>query len=145
MNTINQLAVRETETRFEWAGEERIPGFSKEGIAENFPLKGPRSVYGATKLSAELILKEFNYSFDMPVMIAVSLACLPIFFTDHLIARWEGALFLGYYVAYTLYLILSASQHDSLPLYSNVMMAFVIPLTVVTLIVLTIRAWKQRR
>ena len=84
-------------------------------------------------------------SFDMPVMIAVSLACLPIFFTDHLIARWEGALFLSYYVAYTLYLILSASQHDSLPLYSNVMMAFVIPLTAVTLVVLTIRAWKQRR
>ena len=69
IDTINQLATRETETRFVWTGEERIPGFSKQGIAENFPLEGPRSIYGATKLSAELILKEFNYSYDMPVMI----------------------------------------------------------------------------
>ncbi len=36
-------------------------------------------------------------SFDIPVMIAVSVACLPILFTDHLVARWEGALFLLYY------------------------------------------------
>ncbi len=43
--------------------------------------------------------------FDIPVMIAV--ACLPVFFTGHVIARWEGVLFLGYYVAYTLYLILN--------------------------------------
>jgi cation:H+ antiporter len=33
--------------------------------------------------------------FDIPVMVAVSLACLPIFFTGSMIARWEGALFLG--------------------------------------------------
>ncbi len=84
-------------------------------------------------------------SFDMPVMIAVSVACLPIFFTDHLIARWEGALFLGYYVAYTVFLILQASRHAALPLFSNVMMAFVIPLTVITLLVLSIRALKILR
>lgn len=84
-------------------------------------------------------------SFDMPVMIAVSVACLPIFFTDHLIARWEGALFLGYYAVYTVFIILRASQHDALPVFSNVMMAFVIPLTVITLLVLSIRALKIRR
>ena len=84
-------------------------------------------------------------SFDMPVMIAVSVACLPIFFTDHLIARWEGALFLGYYVVYTVFIILRASQHDALPVFSNVMMAFVIPLTVITLLVLSIRALEIRR
>ena len=84
-------------------------------------------------------------SFDMPVMIAVSVACLPIFFTDHLIARWEGALFLGYYVVYTVFIILHASRHDALPVLSNIMMAFVIPLTVITLIVLSIRALKINR
>ena len=57
-------------------------------------------------------------SFDLPVMIAASLACLPIFFTDHLIARWEGILFLFYYVAYILYLMLRATQHDSLPVFN---------------------------
>ena len=84
-------------------------------------------------------------SFDIPVMIAVSVACLPILFTDHLVARWEGALFLLYYVAYTGYLILRASHHDSLPIFSGIMWAFVIPLTVITLAVLTMRAWKKQR
>ena len=84
-------------------------------------------------------------SFDLPVMIAVSVACLPIFFTDHLVARWEGVLFLGYYIAYVSYLVLSASHHDSLPIFSGIMLAFVIPLTVITLAVLTTRAWKKQR
>ena len=39
--------------------------------------------------------------FDIPFMIAVAVACLPIFFTGYRIARWEGAIFLAYYVAYT--------------------------------------------
>jgi len=77
--------------------------------------------------------------FDIPVMIAVALACLPIFATGHLIARWEGALFLGYYAAYLLYVILAATQHDALPEFSAAMLGFVLPLTAVTLIVLLAR------
>jgi cation:H+ antiporter len=79
------------------------------------------------------------FSFDIPVMIAAAVACLPIFFSGRIIARWEGALFLGYYIAYTLYLILSATQHDALPLFSQTMLWFVIPLTLVTFIVLAVR------
>lgn len=78
--------------------------------------------------------------FDLLVMIAVAVACLPIFFTGHLIARWEGALFLAYYAAYTLYLILDAGGHDALPLYGRVLFLFVVPLTAVTLAVLVVRA-----
>ncbi len=78
--------------------------------------------------------------FDIPVMIAVALACLPIFASGHLIARWEGALFLGYYAAYVLYLILAATQHAALPSLSVAMLGFVLPLTAVTLIVLLARA-----
>lgn len=40
-------------------------------------------------------------SFDIPIMIAVAVACLPIFFTGFTIARWEGVIFLGSYSAYT--------------------------------------------
>ena len=43
-----------------------------------------------------LMVPQSMLSFDLPVMIAVAAACLPIFFTGNLIARWEGALFLGY-------------------------------------------------
>ncbi len=78
--------------------------------------------------------------FDIPVMIAVALACLPIFATGHMIARWEGLLFLGFYAAYVLYLILSATAHDALPAYSAAMLGFVLPLTAVTLTVLLVRA-----
>jgi len=82
--------------------------------------------------------------FDLPVMIAVAVACLPIFFTGHLIARWEGALFLGYYVVYSLYLFLAASRSQELPFFEHVMMWFVIPLTVITLGVGTYRALRAR-
>ena len=68
-------------------------------------------------------------SFDLPVMLAVTLACLPIFFTGHLIARWEGGLFLAYYVAYTTYLLMAAAEHDRLPMFNDVMLLFVLPLT----------------
>ncbi len=84
-------------------------------------------------------------NFDLPVMTAVAVACLPIFFTGHCIARWEGALFLGYYVAYTAYLLLDASGHDALPAFSQVMMLFVVPLTLLTLLVVTARAVRARR
>jgi cation:H+ antiporter len=82
--------------------------------------------------------------FDLPIMLAVAFACLPIFFTGLVIARWEGGLFLGYYAAYTLYLILSATRHDALPLYSATMLYFVVPLTALTLLVLTGRAIRRR-
>ena len=82
--------------------------------------------------------------FDIPVMIAVSVACLPIVFTGHLIARWEGLLFLGYYVAYTLYVVLDASDHEMGPVLATGMIWFVIPLTVVTLAVVTLRTIRHR-
>ncbi|WP_088279284.1 calcium/sodium antiporter [Ideonella sp. A 288] len=78
-------------------------------------------------------------AFDIWVMLAVALACLPVFVTGREIARWEGGVFLGYYVAYVTYLILAAQQHDALQAFSGVMLGFVVPLTVVTLVVVMIR------
>jgi cation:H+ antiporter len=80
------------------------------------------------------------FRFDVPVMIAASVATLPIFFTGHLIARWEGFLFLFYYVAYTAYLILDSAQHDAVPMFSEVMFLFVLPLTAITLVILVFRS-----
>jgi cation:H+ antiporter len=77
--------------------------------------------------------------FDLPVMLAVSLACVPIFVTGKQIARWEGALFIGYFVAYIAYVVLAALEHDSLSAYSTAMLWFVLPLTAITLIVLFAR------
>lgn len=77
--------------------------------------------------------------FDIWVMLAVALACLPVFMTGREIARWEGGGFLLYYAAYVAYLILAAQQHDALPAYSAAMLGFVLPLTVVTLVVVLLR------
>lgn len=78
-------------------------------------------------------------SFDTPVMLAVSVACLPIFFTGWRIARWEGGIFLAYYLAYAAYLILDAQKHDALHGFSQAMLWFVLPITGLTLAVITVR------
>jgi cation:H+ antiporter len=84
-------------------------------------------------------------SFDLPVMIAAALACLPIFYSGYAIERWEGLLFLGYYVAYVAFLLLHSSEHDALGGFSLLMMIFVIPLTVITLVIMTLRSMRARR
>lgn len=56
---INQLKYTETDTRFELAPDQEPTGASGEGIAEEFPLHKPRSLYGATKLMSELMLTEY--------------------------------------------------------------------------------------
>jgi len=83
--------------------------------------------------------------FDIPVMIAVALACLPIFFTGGSISRAEGALLFGFYLAYTLYLVLAASQHDALGGFSAVMLYFVIPLTAIGLVFTASSQWRAGR
>ena len=79
---------------------------------------------------------------DLWVMLAVAFACLPVFLTGREIARWEGAVFLGYYVAYTAYLILHAGRSESLGSFNTAMLMFVIPLTVLTL---AVSLWRHRR
>lgn len=81
-----------------------------------------------------------SLAFDFPVMVAVSLACLPIFFTGFRIERWEGALFVAYYVAYTAYLVLFSTGQSAADALGHAMLFYVLPLTAVTLAVLGIRA-----
>ncbi|MDP1535111.1 MAG: sodium:calcium antiporter, partial [Rubrivivax sp.] len=95
------------------------------------------AVLGAAGMvsASGLDVPEAARNFDLWVMLAVAFACLPILLTGREIARWEGAVFLGYYAAYLVYLVLAAQQHGSLPAYSNLMLGYVLPLTVVTLVV----------
>ena len=82
---------------------------------------------------------------DLPFMVAVAVACLPIFLTGNVIARWEGTVFLGYYVAYTLYLLLDAASHPRTMQYRDFMLLFVMPLTVITLGISLGRELRARR
>ena len=81
---------------------------------------------------------------DLWVMVAVALACLPVFISGRQIARWEGALFLAYYAAYVAWLVLTAQQHDATAVLASVMLGFVLPLTVVTLMVVLVQPRAQR-
>lgn len=77
--------------------------------------------------------------FDIPVMIAVAVACLPIFSPGHMIPRWQGVVFVAFYVAYTTYLVLDATGHTAKEGYSTAMLEFVIPLTLLTFVVIALR------
>jgi cation:H+ antiporter len=105
------------------------------------------AVLGLTAMVAPggLPVSDAAINFDYPVMIAVAVACLPIFFVGYTIQRWEGSVFLAYYVAYTVYLVFDATDHDALPAFSTAMMMFVVPLTVITLAVVLWREMRRRR
>jgi cation:H+ antiporter len=72
-------------------------------------------------------------NFDMPIMIATAVICLPIFFTGTRIDRWEGAVFMTYYVGYVVYLVLNATDHAATASFAHAMLWFVVPLTLLTL------------
>lgn len=104
-------------------------------------------VLGATSVlsSNSIDVPAAALRFDLPVMLAVAVACLPIFFTGQIVARWEGALFLGYYLAYTGYLILSPTSETGADLLEIAMLGFVIPLTVIRLGMSVVRALRAHR
>jgi cation:H+ antiporter len=83
-------------------------------------------------------------TFDIPVMVAVAVACLPIFFTGWRIRRWEGALFLAYALVYTTYLALDAAEHELRDELASAMVIFVIPLTVITLLAVLAAELRRR-
>jgi CDP-paratose 2-epimerase len=63
--TLDRAAYEEAPTRFELAPEQELPGISANGVSERFPLDGPRTLYGATKLAAELLVTEYRKMFGM--------------------------------------------------------------------------------
>lgn len=81
--------------------------------------------------------------FDLWVMLAALVACLPVFLTGREIARWEGGLFLAYYCSYTAYLVLAAQRHGGAQALGDAMLGFVVPLTIVTLGVSLWRQWRR--
>jgi cation:H+ antiporter len=84
-------------------------------------------------------------NFDLWVMLAVAFACLPAFMLRNEIGRRRGLMFLAFYVAYVAYLILGARDHDALDEFSTVMLSFVLPITIVTLVAMVIRGQRAPR
>jgi len=104
-------------------------------------------VLGATALVAPggIDVSSTALNFDIPVMIAVAAACLPIFFRYNKLDRWDGALFLSYYVAYLAYLVLDATRRELAEGFNWIMVFFVLPITGLTLVLLVIEEVRRRR
>jgi CDP-paratose 2-epimerase len=66
---LRSVDLIEAESRFELAPEQTKPGVSPAGISERFPMDGARTLYGATKLAAELLAVEYASAFGLRTVI----------------------------------------------------------------------------
>jgi len=66
---LGLVALEETGTRFVPGPEQAQPGVTRAGVSESFPLAGPRTLYGATKLAAELLIAEYAEVFGLRTVV----------------------------------------------------------------------------
>jgi CDP-paratose 2-epimerase len=66
---LRSLRLDESDTRFAPAADQILPGASARGIAESFPLDGFRTLYGGTKLAAELLVEEYRVAYGIPAVV----------------------------------------------------------------------------
>lgn len=104
-------------------------------------------VLGAAGLAAPagLAVAPAALRFDLPVMVATAVVCLPVFFTGRTVSRWEGGLFLAAYAAYLAYRVLYALRHPAVAPFGLVLLGAVVPITVLLLAAATLREWRSRR
>lgn len=83
--------------------------------------------------------------FDIPIMLAATIACLPIFYRGYRLDRWEGLLFIFYYFLYIIFIILIALKNPHLPMFSQAVLYFALPLTSLTVLILAWRWYRRPR
>jgi len=66
---LETLELEETETRFELADSQPIAGVSRLGVSEEMPLAGARTLYGMTKLSAEMLIEEYRAAYGLRAVV----------------------------------------------------------------------------
>jgi cation:H+ antiporter len=82
---------------------------------------------------------------DLPIMIATLLFCIPLFFTGCRITRLEGGVMVGYFVAYTAYLAMGATDADFTRSFEVAMIGFVMPITVLAIGFSVVQTIKRKR
>ncbi|MFM8543782.1 MAG: calcium/sodium antiporter [Vulcanococcus sp.] len=81
---------------------------------------------------------------DFPIMVATTLACLPIFWSGGVITRLEGWILLGLYLLYAVEQILSSSASTVADEFRLLVLVVALPALMVFLIWSTLR-WRQQR
>jgi CDP-paratose 2-epimerase len=66
---LEALKLEETETRFELSDSQPIAGVSRFGVSEDMPLAGARTLYGMTKLSAEMLIEEYRSAYGLRAVV----------------------------------------------------------------------------
>ena len=69
IEAINELSFIETDTRFVYDDTIFNNGVSSLGITEEFSIKGARSFYGTSKLSAELLVEEYAKFYNVNTIV----------------------------------------------------------------------------
>lgn len=106
--------------------------------SNTFNILGCLGISAIVSGNTGLAVSENVINFDLWIMIAVAVACLPIFAAGHQISRINGIVFLFYYATYTTYLILMA-QNYSIGFLNSIMLSFILPLTIVSVTVVFLR------
>lgn len=69
LDLLNDINTVEKETRFALSEDQTIVGFSDQGVEETFPIDGPRTLYGTTKLCSEYMIQEYSYTYKLESII----------------------------------------------------------------------------
>jgi CDP-paratose 2-epimerase len=69
VGALRSLAFEERGSRFELVAEQTVAGAGSQGISEDFPLDGARTLYGSTKLAAELLIAEYRDAYGLRAVI----------------------------------------------------------------------------
>jgi cation:H+ antiporter len=91
-----------------------------------------------------VVVSESAVRLDIPIMVAVAVACWPIFYTGYAIDRWEGFAFLVLYISYVVFLYFQATNHWALQGYTTVM-RYVLVSTALIMVILSVRFWIHQK
>ncbi len=81
---------------------------------------------------------------DFPIMVATTLACLPIFWTGGVITRLEGWLLIALYVVYVIEQILSSTASTASDEFRLIALVAILP-AVLIFLVWTVLRWQKKR
>lgn len=102
-------------------------------------------VLGASSLVAPqgISIGDTALTLDLPVMVAAAVACLPLVLWDKKFDRLEGIVFVGFYGAYLLFLVLDAIDHEAKQLFVVTVVGLALPAAAVAIGVATARHLRQ--
>ena len=103
-------------------------------------------VLGITALVAPvpLSVSPNALDFDLPVMLGVTLLCLPVFYSGYRITRAEGLLFLALYLAYGLHVVSFTTGMPLAGKLEQLMLLCVLPALLAFLLFTSVRAWRRQ-